>query len=689
MPKGGGGGGGKGRTHYTGKQKREYLKRKRRLKQQRESGRKKENSEDVITGTMPSSHSHTATGGNASALEAIFGPTSSSAKNRLSSSLFRAFFRRSSEEKKEAASRGQKGLSKYAASLLVVSSRKKENKVVGGGSEGTTEEWRGLDSIHDHCANALPWFDRPKRGSRDGTRMWKPEELDAFESAAFRRYLSTIRPRPSVATVATTAPVAEVTAASFFRPFVPFETNLEVWRQIWRTFDRDGRIGGGRGGASLSRNDSANVVENAGKEEEETAGTTFTHRFVPVIVADIRCPLLYLPTPFLDALNRAANQPASSSSSSSAPPQARVVVVLTKIDLVSERFANAWKRYILDNFGHLVRDVVLFTTTRPDVSSPFHCETRIGQRRRLLRDQRVRYKTRRTTKGRGGGSKKKKKKKVLTADREEEEGGGEGGDDRRLAPRAFTAAGALARSLGAGKSSLMNALVGDKITSVSATPGHTKHIQSWNLSDAFRSALRLNERENEAAAGQGETTDDPISVELVDTPGLVIPRSRDTLRFKSAALRPNEDARESCRVLYELFGIAPLAQIQQPFDAVRFLAERFPIPLRYGFKFPEEDEDEYWTSPHALCEAFACKKKWMLSKSKGRFDVHRAALEIVRDCANGVLLVCFEPPSRGAGVVDPASATPEICDARVAPAEADESNFWARAGIDEKEAPRE
>jgi ribosome biogenesis GTPase A len=31
----------------------------------------------------------------------------------------------------------------------------------------------------------------------------------------------------------------------------------------------------------------------------------------------------------------------------------------------------------------------------------------------------------------------------------------------------------------AGKSTLMNAMAGRKVTSTSATPGHTKHIQTW------------------------------------------------------------------------------------------------------------------------------------------------------------------------------------------------------------------
>ena len=58
----------------------------------------------------------------------------------------------------------------------------------------------------------------------------------------------------------------------------------------------------------------------------------------------------------------------------------------------------------------------------------------------------------------------------------------------------------------AGKSTLMNAMAGRKVTSTSATPGHTKHIQTWYVRKSDKS---------------------PRVAMLCDSPGLVV-RSRSS-----------------------------------------------------------------------------------------------------------------------------------------------------------------
>lgn len=82
-----------------------------------------------------------------------------------------------------------------------------------------------------------------------------------------------------------------------------------------------------------------------------------------------------------------------------------------------------------------------------------------------------------------------------------------------------------------GKSSLMNALMGKKVVSVSKTPGHTKHFQTIFLTN---------------------------NVRLCDCPGLVFP---------------------SCvpRKLQVLIGSYPIAQLREPFASVQYLAERIDL----------------------------------------------------------------------------------------------------------------
>lgn len=83
-----------------------------------------------------------------------------------------------------------------------------------------------------------------------------------------------------------------------------------------------------------------------------------------------------------------------------------------------------------------------------------------------------------------------------------------------------------------GKSSVLNALAGKKMVSVSKTPGHTKILQT----------ILLNEE-----------------ICLCDCPGLVFPY------------------RNVPKHVQELCGLYPYAQIREPLSAVRFLAEHIPI----------------------------------------------------------------------------------------------------------------
>lgn len=76
-----------------------------------------------------------------------------------------------------------------------------------------------------------------------------------------------------------------------------------------------------------------------------------------------------------------------------------------------------------------------------------------------------------------------------------------------------------------GKSSLINAIMGKKVVSVSKTPGHTKHFQTIFLTPTVR---------------------------LCDCPGLVFPS-------------------KAPKVLQVLMGSYPIAQLREPFTTVKYL----------------------------------------------------------------------------------------------------------------------
>merc|ERR1719326_1555384 len=85
-----------------------------------------------------------------------------------------------------------------------------------------------------------------------------------------------------------------------------------------------------------------------------------------------------------------------------------------------------------------------------------------------------------------------------------------------------------------GKSSLVNSLIGSKVVSVKATPGHTKTLQTMVLDDATC---------------------------LIDSPGVVFPRL--------------EVPREA-----QIVGmLIPLAQVREPFSAIRWVMERAVVPV--------------------------------------------------------------------------------------------------------------
>lgn len=151
-----------------------------------------------------------------------------------------------------------------------------------------------------------------------------------------------------------------------------------------------------------------------------------------------------------------------------------------------------------------------------------------------------------------------------------------------------------------GKSSLLNCIRGTKVVSVSATPGHTKHIQTIPIPEE--------------------------SLTLVDSPGLALP--------VFGVPRP----------LQAVLGTHQIAQTRDPQSGVSFLAAYLPIEKLYGLLRPDYalKEDE-WSS-YELCEAYAKKRGYFVRHGKGALDIHRAAIALLQEAYEGRLALFYAPP---------------------------------------------
>ena len=144
-----------------------------------------------------------------------------------------------------------------------------------------------------------------------------------------------------------------------------------------------------------------------------------------------------------------------------------------------------------------------------------------------------------------------------------------------------------------GKSSLLNALMGKKVVSVSRTPGHTKHFQTIFLTKTVR---------------------------LCDCPGLVFPSSTP-------------------RRIQVLMGSYPIAQLREPYSSIKYLAERIDLPKLLQLKHTENDDE--WSAID-VCDAFAIKRGFLTAKA-ARPDTYRAANSILRMALDGKISLALRP----------------------------------------------
>ncbi|KAJ2574151.1 hypothetical protein GGH19_004035 [Coemansia sp. RSA 1807] len=150
-----------------------------------------------------------------------------------------------------------------------------------------------------------------------------------------------------------------------------------------------------------------------------------------------------------------------------------------------------------------------------------------------------------------------------------------------------------------GKSTIINSIVRRTVVSTSRTPGHTKHFQTIHVTPTLR---------------------------LCDCPGLVFP---------CVVGRP----------MQVLAGLYNIAQVQEPYTSVQYLAERVPVERVLALHPPADarDPENFVWSAWAICEAFAIDRGFYTSRG-ARPDVYRASLHILRWVLDGRILLSFKPP---------------------------------------------
>jgi len=235
-----------------------------------------------------------------------------------------------------------------------------------------------------------------------------------------------------------------------------------------------------------------------------------------------------------------------------------------------------------------------------------------------------------------------------------------------------------------GKSSVINALCGEKRVSVSRTAGHTKRAQTIPLATGLC---------------------------LLDCPGLVFPHAllpRTLMQQQQHHLDPlllpsfppsvqttttlpsdppggreggtPEEICERERAMQECCGVVPLAQVRECFTAVRFLGEHLDLEKLYGLQPRKDDLEDmleaqgwgleipeegghkgrkgtalskgaalnaaalrYIWSPLSLCEGLGEKRGYFIKKTSA-VDTHAAGREILYDSQDGILPFFFLPP---------------------------------------------
>lgn len=321
----------------------------------------------------------------------------------------------------------------------------------------------------------------------------------------------------------------------------PFERNIEIWRQLWRVVDRSDLV---------------------------------------VQIVDARNPLLFR-CEDLDAYVKEVN------------PEKRNLLLVNKADLMTKHQRETWAKYFMENDIRYAFFSASTALVEQEDQSEEEQESEQGQEEEEEEEHQV-------------GPPSVDPTEILSVDQLEQLFLYEAPNDPLY--QGEEAGGRLQIGLvgypNVGKSSTINALIGSKKVSVSATPGKTKHFQTILLSDR---------------------------VMLCDCPGLVFPNFAST----KADLVCN--------------GVLPIDELREVTGPVQIVTQRIPkffLEAIYGISIPTKPIDEGGSgipTAEELLSAYARARGYM-RQGKGLPDESRAARYVLKDYVNSKLLYCHPPP---------------------------------------------
>ncbi|CAM8897949.1 unnamed protein product [Rhodiola kirilowii] len=343
----------------------------------------------------------------------------------------------------------------------------------------------------------------------------------------------------------------------------PFEKNLDIWRQLWRVLERSDLI---------------------------------------VMVVDARDPLFYR-CPDLEDYAREIDE------------HKETLLLINKADLLPLSIREKWAQYFNENnILFLFWSAKAATATlegkqlknawhRQNVQQSKDDETKIYGRDELL--ARLQDEAETIVKLRSTSNKED------PSHQQGRNGGGNQGSKHVVV--------GFVGYPNVGKSSTINALVGEKRTGVTSTPGKTKHFQTLIISEELM---------------------------LCDCPGLVFP-SFSSSRYEMIAS-----------------GVLPIHRMTEHREAVQVVANRVPrhaIEEIYNIKLPKPKSYEPQTRPPLAAEllrAYCASRGWVASS--GLPDETKAARQILKDYIDGKLPHFELPP--GLDMVEIATGSNVLAD---------------------------
>jgi len=385
----------------------------------------------------------------------------------------------------------------------------------------------------------IPGLEFPKRPKWDYNLS--QQLLDMKENKYFREYVDKIEK---------TFPLSELSY---------FELNLETWRQLWRVLEMSDIL---------------------------------------LVVVDARFPSLLFPPSLYDYVIQELKRD--------------IVLVFNKIDLVPASVLVAWKEYFQTQFPLLH---IIYFTSLPSYN------LREGCRKPGLKGIRKKGKMRMAAEGAItllevcqkicgdqvdlSAWRAKIEEEFEMDDEDADVKIGEFVQDKKpnIGPNQQERFHDKVLTIGCigqpnvGKSSLINAIMGRKVVSVSKTPGHTKHFQTIYLTS---------------------------NVKLCDCPGLVFPSQLP-------------------KTLQILTGSFPIAHVREPYTTVGFLGKYLDLPQILKIVHPDEDESTTEWSAYDICGGWAIKRGF-ITKRTARPDEARAANNLLRLALEGRICLYLRPP---------------------------------------------